>query len=66
MDGFYNFLKSIKYSDGYAAYISRLVNAKNGRLSCLKSHDVMCYYNEFFQLGYEGLRIKTLVLYCLC
>ena len=64
-DGFYDFLKSVKYPDGYAANISRLVNAKNGRLSCLKSHDVMCYYNEFFQLGCEGLHIKTLILYYL-
>ena len=33
------FLKSVKYLDGYAANISRLVNVKNGRLSSLKSHD---------------------------
>ena len=32
MDGFYDFLKSVKYSDGYAANISRSVNAKNDRL----------------------------------
>ena len=38
-DGFYDFLKSVKYSDGYAANISRLVNAKNGRLFSLKSYD---------------------------
>ena len=38
-DGFYGFLKSVKYLDGYAANISRLVNVKNGRLSGLKSHD---------------------------
>ena len=39
MDSFYDFLKSVKYLDGYAANISRSVNAKNGRLSGLKSHD---------------------------
>ena len=38
-DGFYDFLKSVKYLDDYAANISRPVNAKNGRLSSLKSHD---------------------------
>ena len=65
MDGFYEFLKSIKYPDGYAANISRLVNAKSGRLFGLKSHDVMFYYNKFFQLGCEDLQIKTLVLLCL-
>ena len=29
-----------------------------------KATIVMCYYKEFFQLGCEGLQIKTLVLYC--
>ena len=38
-DGFYDFFRSVKYPDGYATNISRLVNAKNGRLSGLKSHD---------------------------
>ncbi|XP_030936487.1 uncharacterized protein LOC115961691 [Quercus lobata] len=32
-DGFYDFLKSVKYLDGYTANISRSVNAKNSRLS---------------------------------
>ena len=36
---FYDFLKSVKYPYGYAANISRSVNAKNSRLSDLKSHD---------------------------
>ena len=39
MDGFYEYLKSIKYPDGYEANISRSVNAKNGKLFGLKSHD---------------------------
>ncbi|XP_050246160.1 uncharacterized protein LOC126694124 [Quercus robur] len=39
MDGFYEFLKSVKYPDGYAANISRSVNTRNGRLLNLKSHD---------------------------
>ena len=38
-DGFYEYLKSIKYPDGYKANISRSVNAKNGKLFGLKSHD---------------------------
>ena len=38
-DGFYDFLKSVKYPDSYETNISRLVNAKNGRLFGLKSHD---------------------------
>ena len=32
-------MKLVKYSDGCAANISRSVNAKNGGLSGLKSHD---------------------------
>jgi hypothetical protein len=31
-DGFYDFLKSVKYPDGYAANISRSVNTRNGKL----------------------------------
>ncbi|XP_058202924.1 uncharacterized protein LOC131317385 [Rhododendron vialii] len=34
-----NFLKSIKYPDGYAANISKCVNTRGGKLSGLKSHD---------------------------
>ena len=50
-DDFYDFLKSVKYSDGYAANISRSVNAKNGRLSGLKSHDChVLYRNSIIQL----------------
>ena len=64
-DGFYDFLKLVKYLDCYAANISRSMNAKNGRLSGLKATTVICYYNEFFQLGCEGLHTKTLILYCL-
>ena len=38
-DGIYEFLKLVKYPDGYATNISRLVNTRNGRLLNLKSHD---------------------------
>ena len=38
-DGFYDFLKSVKYPNGYATNITRSMNAKNGRLFGLKSHD---------------------------
>ncbi|XP_028064213.1 uncharacterized protein LOC114267374 [Camellia sinensis] len=38
-EGFFEFLKSVKYPDGYAANISRSVNARNGKLTGLKSHD---------------------------
>ena len=38
-DGFYDFLKSVKYPGGYVANISRSMNEKNGRLFSFKSHD---------------------------
>ncbi|XP_028084685.1 uncharacterized protein LOC114285803 [Camellia sinensis] len=38
-EGFFEFLKSVMYPDGYAANISRLVNARNCKLTGLKSHD---------------------------
>ncbi len=38
-DGFYKFLKSVKYPYGYAANISRSVNTRNGKLFGLKSHE---------------------------
>ena len=50
-DGFYDFLKSVKYPDGYAANISRLVNAKNGRLSGLKSHDCHVLLQRILPIG---------------
>ena len=71
-DGFYDFLKSIKYPDGYAANISRSVNAKNCRLFGLKRHDchglrgfthkdisiVLFKFGSFFQ----DLCLRTLML----
>ena len=38
-DGFYDFLKPVKYSNGYAANISRSVSTRNDKLSGLKNHD---------------------------
>ena len=38
-DGFYDFLKSVKYPDDYAANILRSMNTRNNKLSGLKSHD---------------------------
>lgn len=38
-NAFCEFLQSVKYPDGYAANISRSVNARNCRLSGLKSRD---------------------------
>ena len=37
--GFYEFLKAIKYPDGYATNLSRCMSTKGDKLSGLKSHD---------------------------
>ena len=50
-DSFYDFLKSIKYPDGYVANISRSMNAKNGRLSSLKSHDCHMLLQRILEIG---------------
>ena len=64
-DGFYEFLKSVKYPDGYVGNISRSLNTRNGRLLNLKSHDCHVLLQQFFQLGCRVLLIRTFVQYCL-
>ena len=59
-DGFYDFLKSVKYPDGYAANISRSVNAKNGRLSCLKSHDCHVLLQQILPIGLQEFAHKDI------
>ena len=59
-DGFYDFLKSVKYPDGYAANISRSVNAKNGRLSDLKSHDYHVLLQRILPIGLQGFPYKDI------
>ena len=59
-DGFYDFLKSVKYPDGYTANISRSVNAKNGRLSGLKSHDCHVLLKRILSIGLRGLAHKDI------
>ena len=53
-DGFYNFLKSVKYPDGYAANISKSVNTRNGKLSGLKSHDCHVLLQRILPIGMRG------------
>ena len=60
MDSFYDFLKSVKYLDGYAANISRSVNAKNGRLSGLKSHDCHMLLQRILPIGLRGFAHKDI------
>ena len=59
-DGFYDFLKSIKYPDGYAANISRSVNAKSGRLFGLKSHDCHVLLQQILPIRLRGFANKDI------
>ncbi|XP_028077760.1 uncharacterized protein LOC114279671 [Camellia sinensis] len=52
--GFYAFLKSIKYPDGYAANISNCVNADSGKISGLKSHDCHVLVQRLLPVGMRG------------
>ena len=63
-DGFYDFLKSVKYPNGYAANISRSVNTRNGKLSSLKSHDCHVLLQRILPIGMRGfvdMNITTLL-----
>jgi hypothetical protein len=53
-DGFYDFLKSVKYPDGYAANISRSVNTRNRKLSGLKRHDCHVLLQQILPIGMQG------------
>ena len=66
-NGFYDFLKSVKYLDGYAANISGSVNAKNGKLFGLKSHDCHVLLQRNFSIGLRGFahRDISIVLFML-
>lgn len=54
IEGFYEFLKSIRYPDGYAANISRCVTSKNGKLLGMKSHDCHVLIQRLLPIGMRG------------
>ena len=60
MNGFYDFLKSVKYPDGYVANISRTVNAKSGGLSSLKSHNCHVLLQRILPIGLRGFVHKDI------
>ncbi|KAG5547799.1 hypothetical protein RHGRI_013476 [Rhododendron griersonianum] len=57
---FFEFLKSVKYPDGYAANISRSVNMRNGRLTGLKSHDYHVLIQRILPIGMRGFVDKEI------
>ena len=59
-DGFYDFLKSVKYPGGYVANISRSMNEKNGRLFSFKSHDCHVLLQRILPIGLWGFAHKDI------
>ncbi|KAF7131579.1 hypothetical protein RHSIM_Rhsim09G0057000 [Rhododendron simsii] len=60
--GFYEFLKSIKYPDGYAANISRCVSTKGDKLTGLKSHDCHVLLQRLLPIGMRGYLLKDICI----
>ena len=61
---FYEFLRKVKYPDGYAANISRCVNIKEGKISGLKSHDCHVLLQKILPIGmrsYLSKEVYTLI-----
>lgn len=54
--GFYQFIKSIKFPDGYAANISKCV--KGNKISGLKSHDCHVLLQRLIPIGVRGYLTK--------
>ena len=48
---FCNFVKTIKFPDGYAANISKSVSVKDGKLGSLKSHDCHVLLQRILPIG---------------
>ena len=57
-----DFLKSVKCLDGYTENISRLVNARNGRLYGLKSHNCHVLLQQILSIGLQGFAHKDISL----
>ena len=53
-ESFFEFLKTVKYPDGYTANISKSVNARNSRLTGLKSHDCHVLIQRILPIGMRG------------
>jgi hypothetical protein len=59
-DGFYKFLKSVKYPYGYVANISRSANTRNGKLFGLKSHNCHVLLQRVLPIGMRGFVDKDI------
>ena len=56
--GFCEFLKSVKFPDGYASNISRCINIADGKVSRLKSHDCHILLQRLLPIGIRGYLLK--------
>ena len=52
--GFCEFLKSVKFLDGYASNISRCASINDGKISGLKSHDCHVLLQQLLPIGIHG------------
>ncbi|KAL3820333.1 hypothetical protein ACJIZ3_006238 [Penstemon smallii] len=59
--GFCEFLKGVKFPDGYAANISRRVSIKDGKITGLKSHDCHVLLQRLFPIGMRGYLHKDVL-----
>ncbi|XP_012837860.1 PREDICTED: uncharacterized protein LOC105958391 [Erythranthe guttata] len=59
--GFWEFLKAVKFPDGYAANISRCVNIKDGKIIGLKSHDCNVLLQRLLLVGLRGYLHKDVL-----
>ncbi|KAL3839280.1 hypothetical protein ACJIZ3_023871 [Penstemon smallii] len=59
--GFCEFLKAVKFPDGYAANISRRVSIKDGKITGLKSHDCYVLLQRLLPVGMRGYLHKDVL-----
>ena len=52
--GFCEFLKSVKFPDGYASNISRCVSINDSKISGLKSYDCHVLLQRLLPIGFHG------------
>ncbi|CAN1140961.1 hypothetical protein LINPERPRIM_LOCUS25168 [Linum perenne] len=58
---FCQFLKEVKFPDGYASNISRCSNAMEGKLSGMKSHDCHILLQKLLHVGVRGCMDQCVV-----
>jgi len=56
----YKWLKSLRFSDGHASNISRLVNTEECRLHRMKSHDCHVFMQTLILLAFRDLLPKAI------